>query len=52
MIYKQNGSTRRVGVRRRDYHDESSAREVLKLAGMPADKINEFIASAKKNNRH
>jgi hypothetical protein len=52
MIYKQRGTTRRVGVGRRDFHDERAAREVLRLAGMSQDKIDEFIASAKKNNRH
>jgi hypothetical protein len=47
MIYKQRGTTRRVGVRRCDYHDEVAAREVLKLAGMAPDKIEKFIQSAK-----
>jgi hypothetical protein len=45
MIYKQRGTTRRVGVGRRDYHDESAAREVLKLAGMPPADIEKFITS-------
>ena len=47
MIYKQRGTTRRVGLRRRDYHDEGAAREALKLAGMPLAEIQNFIESAK-----
>jgi hypothetical protein len=47
MIYKQRGTARRVGLRRRDYHDEGAVREALKLAGMPQAEIDAFIASAK-----
>jgi hypothetical protein len=47
MLYKQRGTARRVGVRRRDYHDEAAAREVLRLAGMTNAEIDKFIASAK-----
>jgi hypothetical protein len=50
-IYKQSGSTRRVEVRRHDWHDETVVRTLLRQAGMPPNDINAFIASAKKDRR-
>jgi hypothetical protein len=47
MLYKQRGTDVRVGVRRNQMHDEDYARTVLRLAGMPADKIEDFIRQAR-----
>lgn len=34
-VYKQSGTTRRVEVRRHDWHDETAVRTILRQAGMP-----------------
>ncbi|MGH9638272.1 MAG: hypothetical protein ACRD72_25845 [Candidatus Angelobacter sp.] len=42
-IYKQRGTTRRVAVRRHDWHDEEYVRTLLRSAGMPLDDVERFI---------
>lgn len=44
-IYKQSGTTKRVQLRRHDWHDETAARVILKQAGMSAQEIDDFVAS-------
>lgn len=50
-IYKQQGTTRRVEIRRHNWHDETAARTILRQAGMAAERINEFIVATKQT-RH
>lgn len=51
-IYKQSGSTRRVEIRRHDWHDEITVRTILRQAGMEPAQINAFVTSAKKDRRN
>lgn len=46
-IYKQSGTTRRVEIRRHDWHDETAVKIILRQAGMEPDQIAAFIAEAK-----
>ena len=48
MLYKKQGETLRVEVRRRDNHDEQYARIVLRQAGMTKDNIDRFVAESKR----
>jgi hypothetical protein len=43
-LWKQQGSTQRVELRRRDFHDDAYARAVLRQAGMADEEIEKFIA--------
>ncbi len=43
-IYKQRGTTKRVEVRRHNWHDEEYCAVLLKQAGMPTEDILKFIA--------
>ena len=50
-IWKQKGTTKRVIVHKRDFHDEITARSVLTQAGMPLGAIQQFIETARRR-RH
>jgi Fe-S cluster assembly iron-binding protein IscA len=50
MIYKQNGSTLRVSVRRNACHDPEYAMTVLRQAGMEAAEITKFISEYDRKN--
>ena len=46
-IYKKNGSTLRVAIRRNQFHDDLYAAIILKQAGMAESDVKAFIASVK-----
>jgi hypothetical protein len=43
-LWKQQGSTKRVEIRRRDFHGDDYARAVLRQTGMADEEIEKFIA--------
>jgi len=45
MIYRQRGTTKRVEVRRHNWHDEEYCAILLRQAGMPEDEVAKFIAA-------
>ena len=45
MMYKKNGATDRVSVRRVTLHDDDYVRILLKQAGMSPEDIERFIAA-------
>jgi hypothetical protein len=48
MLYKQRGSTNRVGVRRVSAHDETVVKTLLRQAGASDKDIEAFVAQYRK----
>lgn len=48
-MYKKKGSTARIVVSKRDYHDETYARGILRSAGLDDATIERFIAEYRTN---
>jgi len=49
LLYKKQGGTQRIAIRRVGLHDEKAARTILKQAGMQSEKIEKFIANYRSN---